>query len=83
MTFNLMPRTGSMRNIIFLAGVCATALLAQNQPPIVWMGGGHAGPINPVVAAGDGTVWSGSPGDHTLKNWALSNLTLLKTLAVD
>jgi hypothetical protein len=60
-----------------LAGIRGAA--AQGPPPIVWMGGGHAGGINMVSAASDGTIWSAGQ-DLTVKHWRPSDGRLLKTV---
>lgn len=68
--------------IAFLLALCCTHAMAQGPPPIVWLGGGHAGGINQLLAATDGSIWTAG-NDLTVKQWRSSDLSLQRTLLLD
>lgn len=60
----------------------ASAPTAIGALQIVWLGGGHTGGINRVIAASNGNIWTAA-NDKTIKQWRLADMTLLRTVQID
>src|SRR6266478_9605105 len=73
-----------LRLVLATAAVLTTfsTALAQGPPPIVWLGGGHAGGINRLVATTDGNIWTAG-NDRTIKQWRSADISLQRTVQTD
>src|SRR5262245_36130098 len=64
-----------------LSVLAASRPAAAQRPDIVWMAGGHSGPVTSVVYSPDGQMCASGSWDNTIKIWRVSDRMLLRTLA--